>query len=89
MSDRTGRLHLLELATGSLKTIDRSEAGEITDVAFSGDSMWLAFARPMPEALEQRGDSRGADRPNHRGVERTHARRGAEVLQMTAVTSSS
>ena len=48
MTDRTGRLHLLELATGNLKTIDRSDAGEITDVAFSGDSMWLAFARPMP-----------------------------------------
>ena len=50
ISDRTGRLHLLELSTGSLKTIDRSEAGEITDIAFSGDSMWLAFARPMPDA---------------------------------------
>ncbi|MDG2021581.1 MAG: S41 family peptidase [Phycisphaerales bacterium] len=50
ISDRTGRLHLLELSTGDLKTIDRSEAGEITDIAFSGDSMWLAFTRPMPDA---------------------------------------
>jgi tricorn protease len=50
ITDRTGRLHLLELSTGDLKTIDRSEAGEITDVAFSGDSLWVAFARPMPGA---------------------------------------
>jgi tricorn protease len=50
ITDRTGRLHLLELSTGNLKTIDRSDAGEITDVAFSGDSMWVAFARPMPGA---------------------------------------
>ncbi|HEY6866860.1 MAG TPA: hypothetical protein VI792_06365, partial [Candidatus Eisenbacteria bacterium] len=45
-SDKTRTLWVCDVATGKLQKIDKSEYGEIQDFAWSGDSRWIAYARP-------------------------------------------
>ncbi len=45
-SDKTRTLWWCDVATGKVAKIDKSPAGEIQQFAWSGDSRWLAYARP-------------------------------------------
>lgn len=51
--DKTQRLHLYDLVTGQRRTIDRSEAWEITDYRFSPDGQWVAYTKPLPNGYSQ------------------------------------
>lgn len=42
--DAEMRLRLLEVATGRLDEVDRSDSGEIVDYAFSPDGSWIAWS---------------------------------------------
>lgn len=46
-----GRLLLVERETGEVREVDRSEDGEVRDLAFSPDSAWLAWSHPGPRPL--------------------------------------
>ncbi|WP_206507967.1 S41 family peptidase [Streptomyces chrestomyceticus] len=46
-----GRVLLLELASGHVREIDRSEHGAVTGLVFSPDSSWLAWSHPGPVPL--------------------------------------
>ncbi|MDF3297444.1 S41 family peptidase [Streptomyces tropicalis] len=48
-----GRLLLVERATGEVREVDRSEDGDVGDLAFSPDSGWLAWSHPGPRPLSQ------------------------------------
>ncbi|MBV2357910.1 PDZ domain-containing protein [Streptomyces sp. J2-1] len=48
-----GRLLLVERDTGEVREVDRSEHGDVSDLAFSPDSGWLAWSHPGPEPLAQ------------------------------------
>ncbi len=45
-SDKTRTLWWCDVATGRLTRVDKSDDGEITDYTWSGDSRWIAYARP-------------------------------------------
>ena len=46
-SDRTGRLHIMNLETLELREVTRSKAGEIVDFEFSPNGEWLVIAVPQ------------------------------------------
>ncbi|MEU9991972.1 S41 family peptidase [Streptomyces sp. NPDC048045] len=48
-----GRLLLVERETGEVREVDRSDDGEVSGLAFSPDSGWLAWAHPGPRPLTQ------------------------------------
>ncbi|MEU9335883.1 S41 family peptidase [Streptomyces sp. NPDC048290] len=48
-----GRLLLVERDSGEIREIDRSADGEVSDLAFSPDSGWLAWSHPGPPPLAQ------------------------------------
>ncbi|MFI1765987.1 S41 family peptidase [Streptomyces sp. NPDC020800] len=48
-----GRLLLVERETGEVREVDRSGDGEVSGLAFSPDSGWLAWAHPGPRPLTQ------------------------------------
>ncbi|MFE9673259.1 S41 family peptidase [Streptomyces sp. NPDC006259] len=48
-----GRLLLVERETGEVREVDRSEDGEVGDLAFSPDSAWLAWSHPGPRPLSR------------------------------------
>ncbi|MFE9168002.1 S41 family peptidase [Streptomyces kebangsaanensis] len=48
-----GRLLLVERETGEVREVDRSEHGDVGDLAFSPDSAWLAWSHPGPRPLSQ------------------------------------
>ncbi|MFJ7147771.1 PDZ domain-containing protein [Streptomyces sp. NPDC100445] len=48
-----GRLLLVERETGEVREVDRSDDGEVSGLAFSPDSAWLAWAHPGPRPLSQ------------------------------------
>ncbi|MFF7751370.1 S41 family peptidase [Streptomyces sp. NPDC007971] len=48
-----GRLLLVERESGEVREVDRSGDGEVSGLAFSPDSGWLAWAHPGPRPLTQ------------------------------------
>ncbi|MBI4859285.1 MAG: PD40 domain-containing protein [Candidatus Riflebacteria bacterium] len=48
--DQTLALWVLDTGTGRVTMVDRSEAAEITDAAWSADGRWLAYSLPLPNA---------------------------------------
>jgi tricorn protease len=46
-----GRLWVLTVATGDLREIDRTDNGDVSGLAFSPDSRWLAWSHPGPVPL--------------------------------------
>ncbi|MEV0179254.1 S41 family peptidase [Streptomyces sp. NPDC050625] len=48
-----GRLLLVERETGEVREVDRSADGEVSGLAFSPDSAWLAWSHPGPRPLSQ------------------------------------
>ncbi|MQY32632.1 Tricorn protease [Streptomyces sp. RB17] len=48
-----GRLLLVERETGEVRVVDSSDDGEVSGLAFSPDSAWLAWAHPGPRPLSQ------------------------------------
>jgi tricorn protease len=45
-SDKTRTLWWCDVATGKLTRVDKSEYGQIRDFQWSGDSRWIAYAKP-------------------------------------------
>ena len=61
-----GQLRLVDVASGDLTDLARSGNGEITDLAWSPDSAWLAWAEPgLPVAQPPAAGARRR-RPDHR-----------------------
>ena len=52
-SDKTRTLWWCEVATGKLTKVDKSDYGEIHDIAWGPDSRWLAYARPGSNDLSR------------------------------------
>jgi len=50
-SDKTMTLWWVDVATGKVTKVDKSEDGEIHDYQWSSDSRWLAYSRPMPSQV--------------------------------------
>ncbi|WP_405613660.1 S41 family peptidase [Streptomyces sp. NBC_00076] len=48
-----GRVLLVERETGEVREVDRSEDGDVSGLAFSPDSSWLAWSHPGPRPLRQ------------------------------------
>ncbi|MGW3952757.1 S41 family peptidase [Streptomyces sp. NPDC004752] len=48
-----GRLLLVERETGEVREVDRSPDGDVSGLAFSPDSAWLAWSHPGPHPLCQ------------------------------------
>ncbi|MFC4331791.1 S41 family peptidase [Streptomyces andamanensis] len=48
-----GRLLLVERESGEVREVDRSDNGDVTGLAFSPDSAWLAWSHPGPSPLSQ------------------------------------
>jgi tricorn protease len=46
-----GRVVLIDLSDGSLRTLDRSRHGDATGLTFSPDSAWLAWSHAGPDPL--------------------------------------
>jgi tricorn protease len=53
VASHDGRLLLVERATGEVREVDRSEHGDVSGLAFSPDSAWLAWSHPGPRPLSQ------------------------------------
>ncbi|MCH0559147.1 PDZ domain-containing protein [Streptomyces sp. MUM 16J] len=53
VASHDGRLLLVERETGEIREVDRSDDGEVSGLAFSPDSAWLAWAHPGPRPLSQ------------------------------------
>ncbi|MET9729476.1 S41 family peptidase [Streptomyces sp. NPDC006458] len=48
-----GRVLLVERESGEVRELDRSEHGDVSGLAFSPDSGWLAWSHPGPHPLSQ------------------------------------
>ena len=59
---RDGRLLLVDVASGSVTELTRSENGPVSDLAFAPDSAWLAWSHPGPSDLRRLRLARLADR---------------------------
>ncbi|MFG2883331.1 S41 family peptidase [Streptomyces sp. NPDC048297] len=53
VASHDGRLLLVERETGEVREVDRSEHGDVSGLAFSPDSGWLAWTHPGPRPLSQ------------------------------------
>ncbi|MER5913394.1 S41 family peptidase [Streptomyces sp. NPDC001982] len=53
VASHDGRLLLVERETGEVREVDRSEDGDVSGLAFSPDSAWLAWSHPGPRPLSQ------------------------------------
>ncbi|MFF4014236.1 S41 family peptidase [Streptomyces sp. NPDC001843] len=53
VASHDGRLLLVERETGEVREVDRSEDGDVSGLAFSPDSAWLAWSHPGPRPLCQ------------------------------------
>lgn len=53
VASHDGRLLLVERETGEVREVDRSEHGDVSGLAFSPDSGWLAWSHPGPRPLSQ------------------------------------
>ncbi len=49
---RDGGLHIVDVASGGVTELARSDNGEITGLAWSGDSAWLAWSEPVESSTE-------------------------------------
>jgi tricorn protease len=66
VASRDGRLHLVDVASGSVTLVTAADDGAVTGLAYSPDSAWLAWAHPGPRPLSRirlvrLADSRIAD----------------------------
>ncbi|MEU1405698.1 PDZ domain-containing protein [Streptomyces sp. NPDC005728] len=61
VASHDGRLLLVECESGEVREVDRSEYGDVSDLAFSPDSGWLAWSHPGPSPLAQLRIARTAD----------------------------
>jgi tricorn protease len=50
---RDGRLHVVEVASGTVTELAASDNGEVTGLAWSTDSAWLAWSHPGPSPLRR------------------------------------
>jgi tricorn protease len=50
---RDGRLHLVDIASGTVRLLAQSDDGPITGLSFAPDSAWLAWAQPGPRPLSR------------------------------------
>lgn len=57
-----GRLYLVDIASGEVSELAASDNGDITGLAWSPDSAWLAWSHPGPSPLRQLRLARLADR---------------------------
>jgi tricorn protease len=57
-----GRLLLVDLGSGAVTELAASDDGDITGLAWSPDSAWLAWSQPGPEPLSRVRLARRADR---------------------------
>jgi tricorn protease len=57
-----GRLLVVDVASGEVSELAASDNGDITGLAWSPDSAWLAWSHPGPEPLRQLRVARLADR---------------------------
>jgi tricorn protease len=57
-----GRLRVVDVASGEVSELAASDNGDITGLAWSPDSAWLAWSQPGPEPLRQLRLARLADR---------------------------
>jgi tricorn protease len=56
-----GRLRLVHVASGTVTDVTSSSNGEVTGLAWSPDSAWLAWSHPGPEPLRRLRMVRAAD----------------------------
>jgi tricorn protease len=61
VASRDGRLHLVDVANGSVTLVTASEDGPVTGLAYSPDSAWLTWAHPGPRPLSRIRLARLAD----------------------------
>jgi tricorn protease len=52
-ASRDGRLHVIDVASGSVTELASSGNGEVSGLAWSTDSAWLAWSHPGPTPLRQ------------------------------------
>ena len=52
-SDKTMTLWWVDVATGKLTKVDKSDDGEIRDYSWSGDSRWIAYSIPQPTGVSR------------------------------------
>jgi tricorn protease len=62
VASRDGHLRLVDVASGEVAELASSDDGEITDLAWSPDSAWLAWSQPSPSPLRRIRIARVADR---------------------------
>jgi tricorn protease len=53
VASHDGRLLLVDVATGDIRSVISSEHGDVSGLAFSPDSRWLAWSHPGPSPLRQ------------------------------------
>jgi tricorn protease len=53
LASHDGRVILVTVETGDLRTIDTASDGDSSDLIFSPDSRWLAWSSPGPDPLRQ------------------------------------
>ncbi|MGA5704377.1 S41 family peptidase [Peterkaempfera bronchialis] len=53
VASHDGRVLLVEVETGEVREVTRSDEGDVSDLAFSPDSGWLAWSHPGPWPLRQ------------------------------------
>lgn len=53
VASHDGRVLLVETQTGEVREVATSDAGDVTGLAFSPDSAWLAWSHPGPDPLRQ------------------------------------
>ena len=62
VASRDGYLRLVDAASGEVGELASSDDGEITGLAWSPDSAWLAWSQPAPQPLRRIRVARVADR---------------------------
>jgi tricorn protease len=65
VTSRDGQLRLVDVASGAVHDLVRSDDGEISGLTWSPDSAWLAWSQPGPQPLRRIRISRVADRAVH------------------------
>jgi tricorn protease len=58
---RDGQLRLVDIGSGAVTELARSDDGEIRGLAWSADSAWLAWVQPGPQPLSRIRIARAAD----------------------------
>jgi tricorn protease len=71
---RDGHLRVVDVATGAVTDLAVSDNGEITGLAWSGDSAWLAWSQPDSHPLRRLRLARVADGPQAQVIDVTDGR---------------